>query len=203
MGELEPKEENETTPESGVSAAEIRNHDLFKKIIGEKDGQLKQALSELESLKSRVEEQASKEELLKKEEAGKYEEIKSTLMAENESLKKRYERDITNLKLENALARAGADEYFSEWAKQKYTGGDIDEYIEVLKADEKHASRFNLSQVSEPTNPPPSGSVPASRGSSNWTQIKAALNGRDPVAAKEASKQIQDYYLREGRMPPG
>lgn len=205
MSELAPKEATEQKPEGeGIAVSEIRNHEFFKKILGEKDSKLKEVLSELESMKSKAEEEARQKELLKKEEEGKYEEIKSSLMAENETLRKKYETEMTQLKLENALARSGADEYFTTWAIHNYSGGDIGEYIDGLKKDEKHSARFNLNQVPvDPLNPEPSATVPASRGPNNWTQIKAELKSGDPVKARNAGKAIQEYYLREGKLPPG
>jgi multidrug efflux pump subunit AcrA (membrane-fusion protein) len=193
----------ETTPEEGsLSPSEIRNHDLFKNVVREKDAKLQAALAELNEIKSKREAEAKAKEIAAKEEQGQFAEVKAQLIAENERIKSEYESRMTQLKLETALAREGADEYFTTWAISNYESGvDVSEYVDALKADEKHSMRFNLNQIAEPGNPPPSGAMPAARSPGNWAQTKQDLSSRDPSIREAADQRVRAHMEKHGKLP--
>lgn len=203
MSDEKTGNQTEATEQStdGLSPSEIRNHDFFKNVVREKDTKLNQALEELSQLRNQQEEEARQKELKEKEAAGEYEQITAQLKAEKESLQQKYDSDVRTLKLENALTREGADEYFTSWAIQNFQGNNIEEYVEALKSDEKHSQRFALNQMVEPGNPPPTAAVPASRSPGNWSQVKQDLRSKDPATRENADTMIRSYMEKHNKLP--
>lgn len=204
MSEQQPEETTAAElpqGEDGLSPSEIRNHDFFKNVMKEKDSELRKTAEELNKLRERLDTEAKQKEIKEKEEQGKYHEIVAQLQAEKETVQQELQKQITTLKLETALAREGADEYFSSWAIQNYQGNDVAEYIESLKSDEKHAQRFNLLSHVEQGNPPPNAAMPASRSSGSWAQTKAELTSKDAGIRNAAHQRVKDYMDKTGKSP--
>jgi len=198
-GSVQSVEENQA--DEGISASDVRNHKVFKSALGsltEENQTLKMQLTEIQN---KLAEDAKAKDIRAKEEQGRYEEVTAQLKAENESLMTKYQRDINELKLENALVMAGADEYFAAWAKQNYSGEDISDYVNGLKSDEKHSQRFNLGANVQESHPQPFGASPAGSNSTNWAQVKQDLQSRDPAVRDTADRKVLAYMEKHNKSP--
>lgn len=181
-----------------VSASEVRNHDLFRKVVGEKDAALKEALSQIATYEAQAAEAAREKELKEKEAAGEYKSAMEQLKAENKAIAEKYQKQITDLKLETELTKRGANEYFTHWAKSVYDGQtDISQYVEQLAAHEKHAAQFQTSTAQ----PPPAPGIPAQRSSSDGAQLRADLASRDPAVRAAANQKVMEHMNRTGKLP--
>lgn len=184
-----------------LNPTDVRASDTFRKVVGNLSDENRALKAQLEEIQSKLAEDSKAKEIKAKEEAGRYEEVTAQLKAENAALTKKFEREMTTLKLENALVMAGADEYFSAWAKSNFPGGDIGEYVESLKADEKHSQRFNLGMNAPEKQPEPSGAYPASSNSTNWAQVKQDLQSRDPIVRDTADRKVWAFMEKHNKSP--
>lgn len=188
----EPATEETKTEGTTLSASDIRKHEFFQKVVGEKQSEIDKIKADFLALKADI---ANKEEEARKkkhEEAGNYQVLIEEEKAKREQAEQQYKTAILKRDLRDKLRDSGVtSSVFLEWAEMKFQGGedDLDKFVSTLKEDPQHESIFNpQSAANLPAGAkPPAGASPGTRTSN--ASLKERLSSDDPNVKLEALKE--------------
>jgi len=195
----QPTEPAEIEPTE--AEVDVRSHKAFKAVTS----QLSEARAKLEAIQAEQRQKAETEERQKLEEQGRYQELLAKRETEIEDTKKRYDREILQRDIKDALRDAGAsNNIFMSGAIASYNGDrdGIKEYIDTLKEEESNKYFFGIVDNLPVGHSPPTHGTASTRSTNvNWSQVKAWESGSDPEKRKEARMLIRDYKEKNGEYP--
>lgn len=170
--------------------------------------EVQRAWAEIKELRDRLSKRDEDEKAAKAkaerealESKGQYDAVKAQLEKDLAESKAAHAREVTALRIEAELARAGLTNTLAiRGAVASYDGKtEIAEYVAAVQKE--NAALFAKPGIAG-SGTPPQGAASGAPREDDIASLQAQLRDRDPKVSKAAAQKLEAYVLKHGAPPP-